>query len=299
MKFVPNSVSRAVVGQAMKVSKNSPKLLFVAGIAGFGATIVLASKATLRLDDEVLTPAQKKFSAIKAADAVQTGYSENDVLHDKALVYFQSAVAVGKLYAPAIVVGGLSVLALTKSHNILTKRNAALTAAYAALEAGFLEYRKRVVAEYGEEKDKELRYGVSEREIVEETKNGPKVSKIKGFGTGGSSIYARLFHEGNQNWVVNPELNVFFLRMQQNYLNDRLHARGHVFLNEAYDQLGMERTREGSVVGWRLGNNSGDGVIDFGIWSDHNRNAFVDFATGREGEILIDFNVDGTIWDKI
>ena len=55
--------------------------------------------------------------------------------------------------------GGLSIAALTRSHNILTKRNAALTAAYGALEKGFSEYRARVVEKYGEEEDRDFRYG--------------------------------------------------------------------------------------------------------------------------------------------
>ena len=77
-----------------------------------------------------------------------------------------------------------------------------------------------------------------------------------------------------------------------------LHARGHVFLNEVYDALGIPRSKEGSVVGWVL-NGEGDGYVDFGIFSDPDNQSLRDFVNGREGSILLDFNVDGVIWDRI
>ena len=51
-----------------------------------------------------------------------------------------------------------------------------------------------------------------------------------------------------------------------------------------------------AVVGWVLGN--GDNCIDFGIWDSANEKAR-DFVNGREGAILLDFNVDGVIYDLI
>ena len=201
-----------------------------------------------------------------------------------------------KLYIPAVIVGGLSIAALTKSHNILTRRNVALTAAYSALEKGFDEYRARVVEKYGEDEDRNLRYGTEQVEIVDEKGKKKLVTRV---GPGEPSVYARFFDNGSTSWNKEPEYNLIFLKCQQNYANDLLHSRGHVFLNEVYDMCGIPRSKAGAVVGWLLSKNGEtDNWINFGVFDGRTEIAR-DFVNGREGAILLDFNVDGVIYDKI
>jgi hypothetical protein len=89
-----------------------------------------------------------------------------------------------------------------------------------------------------------------------------------------------------------------FLKTQQAYLNDILRIRGHVFLNEVYDALGLERTQAGALVGWISNNVDGDCYIDFGLF-DGERPRVRDFVNGNERSILLDFNVDGVIYDLL
>ena len=110
------------------------------------------------------------------------------------------------------------------------------------------------------------------------------------------SPYARFFDETVYEWKPDPLMNKCFLDAQQRYANNLLEARGHIFLNEVYDMLGFQRTREGAVVGW-IKNGDGDGYVDFGIYDGNERSRA--FVNGHETSILLDFNVDGTIWDKI
>jgi hypothetical protein len=205
-------------------------------------------------------------------------------------------VKVTKLYGPAILIGTASIAALAGAHNILTKRNAALTVAYAAIEKGFAEYRSRVVEEYGEDKDREFRYGKDQRTIVEDTDKGPKKVVLDTHGVRGHSIYAKVFDEFNPNWDPRSELNVVFLRGHQMFATDKLRAKGHIFLNEVYDALGFPRTQAGQVMGWVLG--EGDDYVDFKIWSDPSMTRFHDFMTNRENGILLDFNVTN-VYDHI
>lgn len=299
MKFqLPSAVTRTISTTIMKTRANSPTILFVGGVAGVVTSTVLACKATLKVD-EVLTEHRKTANDIKTV--VHARYSESDRKHDITLLYVQSAVKFCKLYGPAIIIGSISIGMLTKSHNILSKRNAGLTAAYAALEKGFKEYRGRVVEEFGEEKDRELRFGKETGTLMVEGKNGKsKAVEKTSFGDGGGSIYSRIFDEYNVNWDPHPEYNILFLRGQQNYATDQLRAKGHIFLNDVYRSLGMPDTPEGAVVGWVYDNpDGGDNFVDFGIWSDQQMTRMHDFLVGREGGIMLDFNVDGTIWDKI
>lgn len=293
---LPNSVTRAVAMTVLKTKKNSPTILFGAGIALGVATVVSSCKATLKLE-ALLDETKSNLEVAQTLD--HADYSEKDRQRDVAVIYVQTAARVTKLYGPALILGTLSVAALTGSHRILNSRNAALTAAYTAIDKAFSEYRQRVTDEFGETKDRELRYGSDLKTVVIEDKNGPKKKSLKVAGEGSRSMYARIFDEHNQNWSPQPEYNIAFLRLQQNYANDRLRARGHLFLNEVYDLLGMDHTPAGSQVGWLWNKGSGDDFVDFGIWTDKSMRGTIDFLTGLENAVVLDFNVDGVIWERI
>ena len=103
----------------------------------------------------------------------------------------------------------------------------------------------------------------------------------------GLSKYARYFDPGCPGWTNDREYNMLFLKIQQRYANDMLKSRGHIFLNEVYDLLGLPRTKDGCVVGWVLGS-----YVDFGLDNEMNKDP-------KNRCMVIDFNVDGCILDKI
>ena len=187
------------------------------------------------------------------------------------------------------------------SNNILRKRNVALAAAYATVDKSFKEYRNRVVERFGEQVDKELKYDIKAKKF-EETVKDPETGKEKKVKStvnvaNADSGYARFFDETCKGHEKDTQYNLLMLRGQQQYANDLLHARGYVFLNDVYDMLGIDRTKEGQIVGWVYNKNNevGDNFVDFGI-----------LETNRETEdgsyepaILLDFNVDGNILDLI
>ncbi len=224
-------------------------------------------------------------------------YDDHDHRKDVTLVYTKTTMEMVKLYAPAIVIGTAAIAALTASNRILTQRNAALGAAYTALDKGFKQYRARVIEKYGEEEDQKFRHGYETVEITDE-KTGRK-KKVDRVGPEGASVYARFFDPLNPNWSRDPEFNLVFLKCQQTYANELLRARGHVLLNDVYDSLGIPRSNAGAAVGWVLNRNGeGDNYISFGIF-DGTTQEIRDFVNGREGSILLDFNVDGVVYDKI
>lgn len=111
------------------------------------------------------------------------------------------------------------------------------------------------------------------------------------------SHYARWFNEKCVAWSKDPEQNKFFLLQQQHYANEKLKVRGYLFLNDVYDMLGIPRTKAGQVVGWIYDPNdpNRDSYVDFGLFNHNNE----DFVNGYENSILLDFNVDGMILDRI
>ena len=300
--------SRMLNNVGLKLRKNSPTILMVVGIAGTVASTVLACRATMKVKD-VLEEKEKTTEAIHQCLEDKTiQYTEEDSKKDLTIMYAQTGVKLAKLYAPSILLGALSISSIIAGHKILTKRNVALVAAYTVVDKGFKDYRKRVIERFGDQIDKELRYNIKAKEIEEVVtdKNGKEkvekktVESVDENPLEGISEYARFFDECSDEHTKDPEYNLMFLRRQQDYANERLKSKGHLFLNEVYDMLGMQRTKAGQVVGWIYDpeNPNGDNYVDFGIYnSDRERNRC--FVNGYEYNILLDFNVDGVIYDKI
>lgn len=286
MKVIPTAISQKLGRQILTLQKNSPNILFVAGVVGVVGAAVLASRATLKLSD-VLDEAEHEISGVKEDLKHTKGYQK-----DLAYVYTKNTVKVVRLYAPAVILGTASISMLTQSHVQLTRRNSALTAAYAAVSTAYENYRERVRDEVGAKREQELYHSVSLKKVMVEN----KTQQIMQADPNTWSPYARFFDEASTQWVKNAELNKLFVLSIQSHLNDVLHARGHVFLNEAYDALGLERSSAGAVVGWILtSEGKGDNYIDFGLYEA----ASSRFLNGTERSVILDFNVDGVIFDKI
>lgn len=291
-----------------KLKKHSPEILVVAGVVGTIASAVMACKATTKIST-ILDKSKEDIDAIH--NMMNDGthkdeYSKDDGKKDLAIVYIQTGFKFAKLYAPAVALGVLSITSILASNDILRKRNVAIAAAYATVDKGFKEYRSRVVEKFGEEVDKELKYNIKAKKIEEKTidpKTGKETTTEKTVNVSsidGYSDYARFFDESCRDWEKNSEYNLMFLRSQQQYANDLLVSRGHLFLNEVYDMLGIPRTTAGQAVGWLYDKNNakGDNFVDFGIY-EINREKSRAFVNGYERVILLDFNVDGDIMNKI
>ncbi len=277
----------------------SPEILMGIGIAGVVVSTVMACRATLRIE-EVLDETHNRLETIHTATETLPleEYSDEDRMKDLVITYTQATVAVVKLYTPSVIVGGLAITSLLGSHRVLQRRNLAVMAAYKAVQESFIEYRRRVVDDLGTDKDIEYKYGVQEvkvkETIIDENGKKKKITvKKKVVDPNNLSEYARFFDEGSTKWTKTPEYNLVLVKNQMHWLNDLLHSRGHVFLNEAYDALGIQRTQAGQHVGWIL-SDDGDNFIDFGIYDMH-RESIRDFVNGYEPVVLLDFNVDGCI----
>lgn len=305
---LPASATRTINRAAFKIRKHSPEILVVSGIVGVVTSTVMACKATTKID-EVITESKEHVDMTKKYvedNGFTEKYTETDYKKDLTIMYTQRGLKLAKLYAPAVILGTVSITAILAGHNILRKRNLALAAAYATVDKGFKEYRGRVIERFGEELDKELKYNIKAKEI-DEIKINEKTGKeevvkkaVNVADPNTYSDYARLFDDGCLGWTKDPEYNLMFLKDQQRYANDRLKTKGCLFLNEVYDMLGIPRTKAGAVVGWIFDEKhpNGDNFVDFGIY-DMNNAKTRDFVNGYERTILLDFNVDGVIYDKI
>lgn len=303
---IMNKMTRAVHRTGLKLKKHSPEILVVTGVIGAVTSAVMACKATTKIDT-IIDEAKEKVETIHEVSQnpeMADKYTEEDSKKDLALVYVLTGVKLAKLYGPALALGAASVGCILASNNIIRKRNVALAAAYTAVDNSFKEYRGRVIERFGKELDRELKYNIKTEEIeevvVDEKGKEKVVKKTIEVANPGYSAYSIVFDDGNTGWDKDPELTKFFLVQQQNYANELLQARGHLFLNEVYDMLGADRTKAGAQVGWIYDEKHpiGDNYVDFGMFDIHKPKA-CDFVNGREKVIILDFNVDGVILDYI
>lgn len=300
-----NGFSKMAGRTGLLIKKHKPEILIGIGIVtGIGST-VLACKSMLKVE-EVLDRTNENLEKIRDVsedpDKYGAEYTKEDATKDKAIVYVQTGASLAKLFGPAIGLGIISYSCFIGAHKILSKRNIALMGIYKTLEESYKNYRKRVVEEYGQDKDRQFLHGIVREDVVEKytDKDGKKKKRkvVEEKRSTDYSIYAKFFDESSPNWNKNPEYNLMFLKAQENYYNDLLKARGHVFLNEVYEALGIEHTQAGAVVGWVLSEDNGDNYIDFGLYELNSERARA-FVNGYERSILLDFNVDGVIFDQI
>lgn len=281
-------VTRLAGRAGLVLSKHAPTILTAAGTAGFIGTTIIASKATLKVEETI---SEEAALLVKVHEAHEAGKLEDkDALHDKVILYTRMTTKLAKLYAPALILGAASIVSLATGHGIMLKRNASLAAAYAAVDQAFKTYKKKVESKFGKDSVIDALVSTAEEDL---TKNELTMEAIAA--VDGVSPYGVIFDETNNNWSADEDLSMLHLKCQQQYANDILQTRGHIFLNEVYKMLGFPHTPAGAVTGWVKGN--GDDFVDFNI-----------FEGTFEGEDekgrtvtkwALDFNVDGVMYDKI
>lgn len=307
---LPASVTRSFHKAGFQIKKHSPEILVVTGVVGTVASAVMACKATTKVNF-VLETAKDQIDIVhtgvengEVKGVMENGevgmipYNAEDGKKDLTIVYAKTGLKLAKLYAPSVILGAASITSILVGHNILHKRNLALAAAYATVDAGWKQYRGNVVERLGEKMDKEFLYNLKAKEVEETVvdENGKEKTVKKTVEVADPSslgYYTYVFDETASGWCRDAEDNKFFLLRQQDYANEKLKAKGHLFLNEVLDMLGIPRTRAGQTVGWIL-DGDGDGFVDFGIFDircEANRN----FVNGLEKSIWLNFNVDGDI----
>ena len=306
--------SKAYQGQFL-VKKRSPEILLIVGLGGFGTSMWLACRATLKAQP-VLKHARDVADALDVISSnVEEPVEKQEMLQARMLATVDVISELAQLYGPAIVIGGLSVGCLIGSNRILTRRNAAIAGAYTLIDGAFKGYRARVKTELGEDVDTYLMWKKPLEEKMKVVPASRKVNPVnfddmdfndlpgEVYGDtedqmGMPSPYAKIFNEDSIYWRRDRNMNEFFLRAVQTQMNDELHARGNLFLNEVYDALGIPRTESGAIVGWL--SQGGDCFVDFDLYNPYNQST-ADFVNGYEHQkgLVLDFNVDGPIFNML
>ena len=297
------SITTAFHTGIARISKHAPTILSVTASAGVIATGYLAWKAGTRFEDVEGRDWDRRKECLRNADIIP----DEDVpkIERKNRILF--ILDTVRTVAPAAIVGAATITMIYFSNSISKKRLAAMGAAYATLQTAFDGYKRTMVEALGKESvDKILKpklpnVGKSAEEILssDNKSDAANVSDAVVNSLKALSPYARIIAEESSTcWDPNEDYTSQNLAAVQLWANRRLERKGHLFLNEVFDQLGLSRTREGAVVGW-LKNGEGDNYVSFGDFDASIYRVPSDDYTRVDSNFIVDFNVDGVIWDRI
>lgn len=305
MNAVMANVSRFAAKAKFKLGKHSPEILTVVGAVGAVTSTVMACKATLKVNDilaahdatvATIHDVQEGKVQIKAGEE----YTEEDVKKDLTTTYVQTGLKIAKLYAPAVILGTLSIGCMFGSNHILQKRNAALTAAYVTLDKAFGDYKERVTERFGDRVQSELEHGIKavevESKVVNEDGTEETIKSYVDEVDGAHSPYDLIFDEMIDEWQPDAQYNKWHLAQVEDTANRRLRTQGYLFLNDVYRMIGRYNSGamivkpEGQIVGWLYDPNNENlqNCVKLGLDKMHG-----------DRNVVLHFNVDGPIIDKI
>ena len=193
------------------VKNNASTILTCLGGAGVVGTTVLAVKATPK--------------AMVLIERAKEEKGENLTITEK-------VITAGPVYIPTVL-AGVSTIACIFGANILNKRHqAALMSAYALLDNSYKEYREKVKELYGEDVDVQVR-----DEMVKDKHDGQRPDDGKRLFY---DEFSERYFEATTEQVLTAEYQV----------NNWLAQGGGVFLNEFYEELGIDTVDYGDYLGW-------------------------------------------------
>ncbi len=303
-----------------KLKKASPTIMIVGAAIGGVTAAVLACKATIKAQD-ILNEHNTAVKTIHTTkEQIEQGviqldegesYTEKDFKNDITTTYVQTGLKLAKVYAPAVTLGAVSLGCMFGSHHIMSKRNASLTAAYIALDKAFEEYKSRVSNRFGSRVQEELEHNIKAVELESKSTNEQGVEETikeyKDIAMQHTSPYTCIFDETVDTWQPDNMMNRNYLFLMEQSANKRLRIQGHLFLNDVLASLGTHggvtlKTPEGQIVGWIYDPNdpTRQSHVDFGVTNyvegDEALNSFIN---GGERSVMLRFNCDGPIIDKI
>ena len=290
---------------ALTIQCHAPEIITVAGLTGMIAATVVACVQTTKVKAVV----EKKNEDIKEMSENLTNPSwdwESEEEEKEAkkketvIIYSKMIGSLVLLYLPAAVLMGASGFAILKSTDILKKRNAALIAAYMALDTSYKGYRKEVTDRYGESVDNDIYNGRTTKKIKKTAEDGTKTTELTSVKTKPSNNpYEKIFDDSTSVYFEKDiDQMKFFLFLREKIANEQLAQQGFLFLNDVLGDLGMAKTQMGQVVGWTYdGDHSKtDGYVSFGI---EQIDDFYDPEARCDAAFVLNFNVQGPITDTL
>lgn len=309
-------IRRAIDNVGFWVKKNSPYILFGAGVVGFGLTVAEAIKATAKSADIIRD----------RDDAIDNVYDYYDIDEDDEDIPEEAEEEikdinrtarkeVAKNYILTGVLGAGTLVCFCGSFAIINKRYTGAAIALAATTELFDNYRERVRSEEnGELKDYAYMHGLDIEEVEEEiddpdTGKKKKIKKtvLKGSPTG---MYAYRFEQwdsrndtGSHAWQSSSVFTLPYIHGVIQHRQRQLDIGQRVWLSDVLDDLGFGQNSYTGVerlAGWEPGDLILCGLEEVGdSTSDPMSEDVMNFLYGGSNEVTLIFNPRSNLYEEV
>lgn len=195
--------------------RNASTILTYVGGVGVIATAVVAVKDTPKALQIIEKATEEKGEELTTVEKIR---------------------AAGPVYIPAVAIG-VSTLACVFGANVLSKHNqAALVSAYALLDNSYKEYKRKVDDLYGEGSDTKVKGEIVKDKYEEDIRTDEDTQLFYDYFSG-------RYFESTLEKVQQAEYEI----------NRQLHTKDYAYLNEFYDELGLDHIESGWNLGWSMG----------------------------------------------
>ncbi len=234
----------------MTAAKNgSPVILAGLAAAGVLTTAIFAVRAAKKAEKNIDEALEKKKEEYMEGDELDENTTE---VPEIALTKKEVVKAALPAFAPAIIMGALTVLCIFGSLNISMRRQAALAAAYNISEQAIKNYEKTLPEVLGEEKAAQVKEKVAQNQVLSAKKDE---SLVEVTGTGNQLCFDTFTGRYFRSTATHIQKIV-------NDMNEEINHFGYVCLNDFYSGVGLRSTEVGDMLGW-----GSEGLIDVGYSS--------------------------------
>lgn len=186
-------------------------------IAGIAASMVVSARSAVK--------ASKRLEERKAAKR-------------EPLTKMEVAKIAIPTYAPAVALG-VTTAGVAVGSALLNKRTqAGLASAYALLDQGYKEYKKKVEELYGEDATKKVMTEIAKEKATDENRPSELDPKVQRY----YDDYSGRYFYSTRECILEAQI----------FANKTLNDFGYLSLNEFYDFLGIEGVDGGDEIGWSI-----------------------------------------------
>lgn len=219
-------LGRLLGRSGLYLKRSSPTILCCISAFGVVGTAVAAVRATPK--------------AMRLLEKAESEKGED-------LSYAEIVMIAAPAYIPSAAIGISTIFCIFGANCLNRQQQARLMSAYALLNNYHKEYRSKLIELHGKEADVEVRNAIMRQRC--------DVHPLDCDIPDGKAIFYDEF-SGESITLYEREVIDAEYHFNRNYV-----LRGHAFLNEFYDFLGLPETEYGAIAGWSM--NSGIIWVDF------------------------------------